>query len=527
MPERKFNVTGTCVPSMHYMVDISNKLKQIKVMVDAKEYFTINRGRQYGKTTTLLALEGFLREEYIVISISFEGLGEEEFANAGAFCSAFLGLIKEALELSDYSGEEQAKWEDDSVTDFMKLSQHIRKICRGASKEYVLFIDEVDKASNNVVFLNFLSILRKKYLARRAGKDYTFHSIILAGVYDIRNIKLKLIQEGLHTPIKSETTTTNSPWNIAAGFDVDMSFSIAEIETMLMMYEKDCQISMNTAEIAEEIYQFTSGYPVLVSRICKFIDEEIEKTWNVLGVREAVKLLLKENSPLFESLFKNLESNQELSSLVYSALMVGEAWSFTIDDPIISLGFRYGYLKEVGGRVRIANKIFEMRITTYFANKAQRKALKSATVSAGLYRDVIRDGTFNMQLCLEKFAKYYHQYYSEKDSKFLERESRFIFLFFLSPILNGRGFAHIESHFTDDRRMDVVVNYQDQQFIIELKIWDGKEKHRKAYDQLLGYMEKRGLDEGYLLTFDFRQNKAQQRAWITVDGGRKVFDIIV
>lgn len=47
------------------MVDIRRKLEEIKVMVDAGDYFAINRARQYGKTT-LRALSGYLREDYEV-----------------------------------------------------------------------------------------------------------------------------------------------------------------------------------------------------------------------------------------------------------------------------------------------------------------------------------------------------------------------------------------------------------------------------------------------------------------------------
>jgi hypothetical protein len=52
---KKFNVTGTCIPEKHYMVDISEKLDKIISMIESDEYFTINRSRQYGKTTTLAA----------------------------------------------------------------------------------------------------------------------------------------------------------------------------------------------------------------------------------------------------------------------------------------------------------------------------------------------------------------------------------------------------------------------------------------------------------------------------------------
>ena len=53
---RVFNTTGVCIPEKHYMVNINGRLQQIKVLVDEGKYFTINRARQYGKTTTLRAL---------------------------------------------------------------------------------------------------------------------------------------------------------------------------------------------------------------------------------------------------------------------------------------------------------------------------------------------------------------------------------------------------------------------------------------------------------------------------------------
>ena len=71
---RKFNITELCVPCKHYMVDISTKLDQIiEQYIKNEEYFTINRARQYGKTTLLELLYQRLKEDYIVIDISFEG----------------------------------------------------------------------------------------------------------------------------------------------------------------------------------------------------------------------------------------------------------------------------------------------------------------------------------------------------------------------------------------------------------------------------------------------------------------------
>ena len=70
---RRFNITGLCIPGEHYMVDISPKIDQIiSQYIENREYFTVNRARQYGKTTLLELLYQRLKGEYIVIDISFE-----------------------------------------------------------------------------------------------------------------------------------------------------------------------------------------------------------------------------------------------------------------------------------------------------------------------------------------------------------------------------------------------------------------------------------------------------------------------
>jgi hypothetical protein len=89
----------------------------------------------------------------------------------------------------------------------------------------------------------------------------------------------------------------------------------------------------------------------LVSRICQHIDKKLEKDWTADGVLEAVKIILLEANTLFDDVFKNLENNKELHDFIYSLLIVGETGNFVIDDPIISIGLMYGFLKKVEDRV--------------------------------------------------------------------------------------------------------------------------------------------------------------------------------
>jgi hypothetical protein len=445
------------------------------------------------------------------------------FASPEDFCQRFLLRISREIERTDKAFAEQ--WLDASVTDFDLLEYHLDKLCAG--RKIVLLIDEVDRTSDNRVFLHFIGMLRNKYLQRADERVNTFHSVILAGVYDIQNIKLKLINEGAYA--ESSGRMYNSPWNIAANFDVDMSFNPAEIATMLHEYEADHQTGMDIGLISEEIYKYTSGYPFLVSRICKCIDEEMEnKDWTVAGVQRAISVLLMEKNTLFDDLAKNLENDKGVYDFLYALLIIGERKAFTIDVPVIEWCSMFGYISERDGSAVISNKIFEIRMSNYFIAKNGTAARMESAVCRNTYQEITKGGAFNMELCLRKFAEHYREIYTEKEAPFFERQGRLLFLSYIKPLINGRGFYHIESQFTDLRRMDIVIDFGQEQFIVELKLWKGEARMEEAYEQLAGYMESKGASSGYLLTFDFRKETTKERKaeWVQV-GDRRIFSVVV
>ena len=87
-----FNTTAICLPSKHYMVDLTSRVEQIKKLVDDGKYFTINRARQYGKATTLTALCNALQNEYTVVNLSFEVLSKDNFATEKTLLRPFAEL---------------------------------------------------------------------------------------------------------------------------------------------------------------------------------------------------------------------------------------------------------------------------------------------------------------------------------------------------------------------------------------------------------------------------------------------------
>nr|WP_300819299.1 AAA family ATPase [uncultured Acetatifactor sp.] len=206
------------------------------------------------------------------------------------------------------------------------LGERISGLCGQYGGKAILMVDEVDKSSDNQIFLSFLGLLRAKYLARESGKDDTFQSVILAGVYDIKNLKLKL-----HEGVESKY---NSPWNIAADFRVDMSFQADDIERMLSEYEEDYHTGMDIRQASRWIFEYTAGYPYMVSRICKLLDERVAGTeafphkkdaWTGEGFQEAIRLLLKEPNMLFDDMVKKLQDTPDLKTMLSDILFRGGA----------------------------------------------------------------------------------------------------------------------------------------------------------------------------------------------------------
>ena len=87
---KSFNTTVVCVPELHYMVDTSEKIQQIEKLIAQGDYFTINRARQYGKTTMMYSLCRNLKAEYLVLNLSFEGWGDKAFSDDETFVNQFL-----------------------------------------------------------------------------------------------------------------------------------------------------------------------------------------------------------------------------------------------------------------------------------------------------------------------------------------------------------------------------------------------------------------------------------------------------
>lgn len=510
---RVFNTTGICDPAEHYMVDLTQRLFEVRKLVDEGKYFTINRARQFGKTTTLHALADYLSQDYLVISMDFQmQMSDAKFRNENSFSLAFAKAFENSYRITE-SGKSQEyqaafkefteeRQEAGEQFELVELFQALSNLCAAIPKKLVLMIDEVDSATNNQVFLDFLAQLRGYYINR--NRFATFQSVILAGVCDIRNLKRKMRPDEEHKD--------NSPWNIAADFDIDMSFSVKQISDMLTDYAADhyIDIDIDTAAIAGEIYDYTSGYPYLVSRLCQMLDEMYEggvkESWTHTGILEAVRKLVRESNSLFEDMAKKVKDYPELGTMLRDILFCGKGIPFNLGTELVSIGAMFGFLKDEDGQVAISNRIFEIWFYNLFI---AQEAIDSKTYDAGqqLKGQFVTENGLDVEKILKKFVEHFTESFGNSTDAFVEENGRKLFLLYIRPLINGIGNYYIEARTRSMGRTDLIIDYLGKQYVIEMKIWHGNEYNTRGEEQLLGYLDDYHLDRGYMLSFNFNKNK--------------------
>ena len=518
---KEFNTTGICYPYKHYMVNIDSRIEEIERAVAKGEYITINRGRQYGKTTTLYHLAEKLQENYVVFSISFESMGEAEFKDIESLSFAFADAFKSAI---DYEETQVNDLVANVITETVVnadnykikpklLADLIVKINKNSSKPIIVIIDEVDNASNYESFIELLRMLRSKYLKREQLP--TFQSVILAGVYDIKNLKLKVRPDSDHQ--------YNSPWNIAVAYTTDMSLPTDGIQQMLQEYESDHHTGMDTAQIAQLITDYTSGYPFFVSRVCQLIDKQ-NFSWDKDGLQNAVKILLKEKNTFFDDLTKKLEDFPEMKKMLKEILFNGFEANFNIYYKHVSIAAMFNYITDNNGKIKISNRIIETWLYNLFATEEQMERIYK---EGQIDRSQFIDGkTLKMDKILEKFALHFRDIYGCKGLSFKEEEGRKYFMLYIRPIINGSGNYYIESQTRDLTRTDMIIDYLGTQYIIEMKIWRGESYNERGENQLFDYLDFYHADKGYLLSFCFNKNSKPEARTIAQDG-REIVEVVV
>ena len=178
----------------------------------------------------------------------------------------------------------------------------------------------------------------------------------------------------------------------------------------------------------------------------------------------------------------------------------------------------FGFIRDDYGRVAVSNRIFETLLYNYYLSVSELQGSELFKRGANAKMEFVQNGHLLMERILEGYVRVFSDLYGGLDQSFSEAEGRRRFLLYLRPIINGTGNYYIEPQTRNNERMDLVIDYLGERFVIELKIWYGKSYHEKGERQLANYLEHYHLNKGYLLTYSFNKTKKTGMTQVVVDG---------
>ena len=150
--QKWFNTAGPCQADIHYMLPATDRLPEIKKLIDQRNYFVIHAPRQTGKTTAMLTLA-------------------QELTASGAYTSVMVSAEVGSTFPDEPEKAEQvilAAWRDAAdfwlpdelkppTYDLNQPPQHIGNFLKvwseASSRPLVIFIDEIDSLQNQTLRL--------------------------------------------------------------------------------------------------------------------------------------------------------------------------------------------------------------------------------------------------------------------------------------------------------------------------------------------------------------------------------------
>ena len=256
----------------------------------------------------------------------------------------------------------------------------------------------------------------------------------------------------------------------------------------------------------------------MVNRLGKILTEELsipkEKEITIKHFYDAYARILKENNTHFQHIRRNIRRKDEFKIILNRILFDEREVYFNINDSYISELSTYGLVREENELCIIDNPIYQeiiIKTFTPFINGVEDEYLPE---DAEDFTDYLsKGGEIQMDELLDNFR----DFISRAGYKILEVPEtpkefigQYLLLAYLDLFVRKIG-GHLYPEVPTGRgRMDIVLFYRSEKHIVETKLWRGEKRYQSGKRQLGEYLDKEGVQRGYYIVFDHRQN-AQPR----------------
>jgi hypothetical protein len=320
-------------------------------------------------------------------------------------------------------------------------------------------------------------------------------SVVLVGQRQVRDYALR--QEDRQALSWLGTT---SPFNITAEATTLGPFSEAEVAELLEQHTAATGQRFAPEAVAR-IWELGRGHPWLTNALADQIvrrdvkDRSVEIT--AAHVDAAKETIILERRTHIDSLVARLREDR-VRRVIAPMLAGGTAESDVLDDDfayVVGLGL----LRAHAGQYELANPIYAEvlpRALTY------HQQLQIANQPAWYVRP---DGSLDMPKLMADWQVFWREdgHLAAEGFRYREAGPHLMLMAFLQRIVNGGG-TIVREYGLGRGALDLLIEWRGQRHAIEVKLRRGTVTEERALDQVTGYLERLGLDEGWLVMFDLR-----------------------
>jgi hypothetical protein len=354
----------------------------------------------------------------------------------------------------------------------------------------VLLLDEIDALAEDPL-LSVLAELRPGYTAR---PQPFVHALALVGLRDVSSARTRLRSD-------QESMGAPAPFNVVSASLTLRSFTRDEVAELYQQHTGDTG-QVFTPEASLRAFEETRGQPWLVNALARQITEESvpdpAQAITAADVTAATEVLIQRRDTHLDSLVDKLHEprvRRIIEPILAGTTIAMDAYN---DDLLYAKDLG---LVEAEPTVRIANPIYQEIIPRALMY------LMQVNISEGAASFSRKDGSLDVRALLRAFQAFFAEHSEAWLGRFDYQEAgpHLILMAFLQRVVNGGGAIRREFA-VGSGRVDLLVEWKGQRDAIELKVRRGDKTEAQGLQQLSRYLDRLGLDEGFLVLFDQRKD---------------------
>ena len=473
------------------MVDAWQRFDQQKLrdLIDNKRYFILHAPRQTGKTTMMRAFARHLTAEGRVAALYVNIEAAQSFRNNTEKVNS---VILSELNIAARIGLPQALRPHAEHFQVQEPGNGLREClthwCLDLDRPLILFIDEIDALIGD----GLLSILRQLRAGYNDRMETFPRSVCLIGVRDIRDYRIFSEKEQRHI-------VGGSAFNIKEKSLVLENFNLEHVTALFTQHTRETGQVFEDAAVAGA-FHMTEGQPWLVNALGRelcFEDPPVAggATITAAHVNTAVERLIRRRDVHLDQLADKL-TEPRVARVVQDILLSGQGpgtGEITNDDRQYALDL--GLIRK--GRLgwEIANPIYREVIPRELTSVMEDQ------IGQDPRNYVTSQGKLDLEKLLAELIVFYRQHHEliTKRKTYTEAAHHLVFMAWLHRVVNGGGSIERE-YAVGLGRMDLHISFGGEEFAIELKLHH-KGALAEGKEQLTRYLERLGLDHGYLILF--------------------------